>query len=297
MTLPYTIRLVCLCLASSFLAQAAASALVASIARMASARASRMRPQSGARLLVALRLLPGAAAIFAAGALCAPSYLWLEPEAIHERVGLACLVAAAFGAGLWIVGIARVSRAALRSRRYLRTREVDAERGAPVLLLAGVVRPRLILSRAVREALSAEELDAALRHERAHAVSRDNLKRLLMVAAIAPGAAPIERVWRRIAERAADDAAVAGSPERGLALASALLKVARMAIAHPSAAIATSLLGDTSDLAGRIERLLSSAPPERPVRHWTTLAILAATAALVPAVLPGVHRALELLAR
>jgi len=59
---------------------------------------------------------------------------------------------------------------------------------APCVMLAGVLRPRLVISRGVVAALSAEQLSAAIRHERAHGISRDNLKRLLVL--LAPGILP-----------------------------------------------------------------------------------------------------------
>jgi Zn-dependent protease with chaperone function len=104
---------------------------------------------------------------------------------------------------------------------------------APLLALAGIVRPRLVISRGVLRALSAEELAAALRHERAHWTARDNLKRLCIL--LTPGILPfagssrtLERGWRKFAEWAADDRAVAGSARRSCALAAALVRVARM---------------------------------------------------------------------
>jgi len=303
MTLPYGARLLCLCLASFFLAHLVIAAAVSAYARRAIERATRMRPQTGARYLLSLRLLPTALATFVVAALCAPSYLWLEPDATAERVGIACLAAAALGAAVWMAGITRAIRAAVRSSRYLRTCESAVESDAPVLMLAGVMRPRLVVSRGVRKALTTEQFDAALRHEQAHGASRDNLKRLLML--LAPDAIPgvralrpLERAWSRMAEWSADDRAVAGSPERGLALASALLRVARLGAAQHGPPLATSLLADADGLADRIERLLRSQAPCDPAP--TPVPVIALTACAlavaIPAALPSVHRLLEALA-
>src|SRR5665647_2521347 len=79
---------------------------------------------------------------------------------------------------------------------------------APLLALVGVFVSRLAISRPVIGALSAAQMAAALRHEEAHLVSHDNLKRLLML--LAPGLLPgfhgfdaIERGWARFTEWAA----------------------------------------------------------------------------------------------
>src|ERR1700691_2727347 len=65
---------------------------------------------------------------------------------------------------------------------------------AGLFALAGIVHPRLVISREVLQGLSAEELTAALRHERAHAASRDNLKRLLLL--LAPDGFPFRFSFR-----------------------------------------------------------------------------------------------------
>ena len=120
MILPYATRLVCLCLASFFLVHLAfalaARCLTSRILRFA----ERLRAQSAARLLLALRLGPAAAALLAVGGLCVPSYLALEEEGGTEFVGFVCLAAALFGAAIWTISWTRSLRAAIRSHRYVR---------------------------------------------------------------------------------------------------------------------------------------------------------------------------------
>jgi len=115
----------------------------------------------------------------------------------------------------------------------------------------------------VRDALSREQLAAAIRHEEAHLSARDNLKRLLLAATPRlPRFRALERAWSRMSEWAADDEAVAGDTERSLCLASALVRVARLGTVPAD----VGFLGDGADLACRIERLLhpgAYVPPRR----------------------------------
>ena len=319
MIVPYSLRLVCLCLAAFFLVHAAASAAARLAAPAAIRMAERMRPRLAARLLLMLRLAPAALAAFVVAGLCAPSYLWLEPAASAEEIGVACMLAAALGAAVWAESLARAMRAALRSARDLRAcrraaREMPlagepapvlvVPQNAPFVLLAGVWRARLVVSQAVVQALPEEPLAAALRHEYAHRESRDNLKRLLIL--LAPGVVPgvrgmgtLERAWARFTEWAADDRAAAGDSRRSLSLAEALVRVARLGAAPSPAPLATSRLADGRDLAERVERLLHpSAQPERdlprPVMGTAAVVCTAAAAGLMhPAVLYSVHGLLE----
>ena len=318
MSLPYLPRLLCLSLAAFFLVHVALGTLVSLIAGAAVRFAESMRPHAAARLLLGLRLLPAAGAAFMVLAVCLPSYLWLEPEAPAERVGFGCLTVALLGVAMWGISIARGLRAAAGSRRFLescrraghRTRlpgeQAETwviEGAAPLLALGGIVRPRLIVSQGVVSALTAEQLAAALRHERAHWASRDNLKRLCML--LTPGIVPLagssgtlERGWRRFTEWSADDRAAGGSARRSFALAGALVRVARMTGDAPYIPLTVLLLGDADQLCARVERLLHPAAParRRPLLTLSAImlaAICLALAILQPAALYSVHAALE----
>ena len=186
---------------------------------------------------------------------------------------------------------------------------------APLMAVAGILRPRLIVSRSVLRALSVEQFAAAVRHERAHQASRDNLKRLCML--LVPGILPlsgssrmIERSWHTFAEWAADDDAVDGSARhsRDLAcdLAAALVRVARIGGNATPMPLATSLLGDSNALEARVDRLLHRRSPDPPMAALrpglTTSAIALTAVALVlvvlrPEALNAAHQALEHLIR
>ncbi len=325
MTAAYLGRLACLSLACFFLVHTALAAMVLALAPRAIRLAGRLRPAEGARLLLALRLMPVTLASAAVAGLCVPSFLWLEPSQITEETGRACLVAALLGAALGMTALGRASKALLQSRRYLRLWKgvarqcppspladgadvwmVDAN--SPLLALAGVVQPRVLISRGLMEALDAEQLAVALRHEDAHRQSRDNLKRLALLWApeILPGCrafGALERAWARVTEWAADERAAEGDARRRLALAEALVRVVRLgSAAQRTGALATTLLEDPRDLEARVARLLE--PPAlalRGGRYWTAAAGLAAGALAVlllqPATLYSVHWLLEGLMR
>jgi hypothetical protein len=306
MTVPYVLRLLWLCLASFFLLHLAFALAVSAVAPWAIRHAQRMRAQAGARLLLALRLLPAGLASIVVAGICAPSYLWLEPDASAEEVGLVFLGVALVGGGLWAAGLVRAARAAVRSRRWLRDCPRMIQSDAPVLMLAGVLRPRLVVSRGVVGALAPEQLSVALRHEWAHRISHDNLKRLVLLGMpdVLPGVhglRALDLAWARLAEWAADDRAVGGSSQRSLALAAALVRVARMGSAPRHPAVATSLMADGQELAARVDRLLHPAVRPETSRIWLAGAaacgVALAAAALQPETLRAAHGLLELLVR
>lgn len=318
----YLLRLLCLSLASFFVLNAALTALVRGGSKFALAFSAKRSPRAAAHFLFALRLLPAAIAALFVLLLCVPSYLWLEPAVTGEQVGVLCGLCGILAVTALTLSVTRSARAFLASVRFNRlcaSRAQDfrvsgqdspvlvLENEAPILAMSGLFRPRLLISRGVLKALGPEELDAALRHERAHRVSRDNLKRLTF--SLAPDVFPftkslraLEQHWSRYTEWAADDRAAAGDSQRALSLASALLRVARLGAGPNLPLLSTSLLACDHDLSARVARLLrpTEGPQPRSAPRASILAASTVFAAAVvaalaysPAALASIHNLLE----
>jgi beta-lactamase regulating signal transducer with metallopeptidase domain len=322
----YLYRLLCLCLASFFLLHLL-SGLVMRLLQGPILRASeRMPARSAARLLFFVRLLPAAVAISIVAVLCIPSYLLLEPHAWSEPVGPWCFAVSCMGAVICSLSAYRATWGLFKSADFERSRRPNAlqlhfpdgsealwvtESASPGVALAGIFRPTLLISRQALNALPTDELQAAIRHERAHLRSRDNLKRLVFL--LAPDILPFwsalsgyKHAWARFTEWAADDDVTNAGPEQTLSLASALVRVARLETPPVADPLMTSFLADACCVSARVERLLSTtypAPP-RPVRR-TNIAVssIAASVALLAVFavqsqgLRFVHEALEHLIR
>jgi beta-lactamase regulating signal transducer with metallopeptidase domain len=323
---PYVLRLLYLCLASFFAVNASVGMMAALASRAAIRFAGTLQPRAAARFLFAVRLLPfGFAAAVVIG-LCVPSYLWLEPQLNSERIGSACFLLALCGIAGWFGSIARVERAVTVSLRFRRScqkaggemrmpgdffRAMVIRENAPLLAVAGVFRPRLLISERVLQGLPTDQLEVALQHEYAHLRSRDNFKRLLMLLAPRPfpflrSLSSIEADWVKLSEWAADDEAVQGDPIRALALAEALLGVVRLGSAPRLSFLHTSLVGADRELSARVERLLHlELVHEQPIPRakflppGPALGVALATAMVLawPATLPSVHRLLEIFLR
>lgn len=321
MNFSYVLRLLCLSFASFFVLSAVLTVLVRAASSYAIAFSVSRTPRAAARFLFTLRLLPAAVAALFVFGLCVPSYLWLEPSVTSERISLACAVFGILAAAACSNAVTRSARALMTSLRFNRrcaSRATEMrvpgvptllviESRVPVLAMAGVLRPRLVISRSVLNALSPAELRAALLHEQSHLSSRDNFKRLLLL--LAPDFFPfrgilrnLERNWSRFIEWAADDQAAAGDSLRAASLAAALVRVARLGSAAALPALSTSLLACDRDLSARVDRLLhsASAHESRPAsRAWFfgTSALFAAAllsaVLLAPFLLSSVHNLLE----
>jgi Zn-dependent protease with chaperone function len=233
--------------------------------------------QRAARL-AGLRLLPTTVAGVGCAVVTA-AFVAFEPRWAGENVSTTVQLAAAFAGlllvtslwrALWLVHeTRRTTQTWLRNARPVTLTGISApalvvESDFPVVSVVGLRRPRLVIARAVLDSCSEEELRAILAHEQGHIDRRDNLRRLLL--SIAPDILnwlPVSgrmfAAWCDAAEEAADDDADRAGEGGRVRLASALLKVARLA---PAASVATpmpaSALYRGENIERRVRRLLEA---------------------------------------
>jgi Zn-dependent protease with chaperone function len=258
----------------------------------------------GAQLLFAIRMLPVVvAALFAFGVFL-PVHWADESRDGTEYFGMLWYAVAGLSAVL--VGRAIVSAlGALQACRALRlswpaSAAVIDDETMPGMSLAGIFRTTIVVGRPVREALTDDELDVALAHERAHQQSRDNVKRFVMFAlpdvfAFTSAARQLDGMWNAAVECEADAVAVDGDPARAANLASALLKVARLtgASAHVPASPLWSTFYQRALLELRVRRLVTGTPirHQSPLLPATLLVLL--TTAVCSAWMTGLPRAVH----
>ncbi len=267
-----------------------------------------------ARRLLAIRFLPLAVSIAVAGVLFAPAHLQLEPRDAGERFGLMIYTLAAAGLVLLLGScfrLVRVARASVSLSAWARRQRSSATAcwiempALPGIALAGVLRPRVLIGSTARRALTAAELDVAIAHELAHGQAHDNLTRVLMVCApdffgFTAAARRIEQLWEGEAECLADARAVAGNPARATRLASAMIKVARLASGHgPACAPGWSPFHHAALLETRVRLLVrdDGTEPRHTLERGSRYLALALAALLSAAWLAGVphdlHRVTE----
>lgn len=229
------------------------------------------RPRVRARRYLLVRAFPGTVSLLFVMTLFLPILCRHEPGGEDERLGLAMAVLAAAAASIIVAAAVRALHGIWATRRLsklwgLSARALDIEfpipsfvieAPFPVVAIVGIRRPRLYVARQVVERCSADEFAAIVAHERAHLRRGDNFARLLLLSfpdllIFTPAARRLERRWTQACEEAADDeVAKAGA---GLALASALCKVARLA--RGSAPIPVIALHNGEGVAHRINRLI-----------------------------------------
>lgn len=290
--------------------------VVAAIVIVVAQRAHRHDISAPAAFWLTLRLLPAAISAAFVALLFAPSYWRYEPRTVEDldvSLAIVALASLALIASALVRGCKAWWRASRRTRMWLRiARPVRTATAIPVyevpidtplMALVGVVRPRLIVTRGVVAALTDEELRAGIAHEIGHLCARDNVKRLAMRAApdllvVTRAAAVIERRWASAAEHAADRAA-GGDSETRCALASALVKVAKLTPMPTPIAEPICTLVDGGDIASRVHHLLDDGSPapaigSRPPASFA-LAIAAAAALAYGPLLRIVHEATEVI--
>jgi hypothetical protein len=207
-----------------------------------------------------------------------PGFVWHEPRDTAETVSLLMLAVTMVPALLFVLGASRGLASWLKTRRLVGHWSSSGERidlgqsfttaysidsDFPVVSLAGVLQPHLFMSRRVLSTCTPGEIAAVLAHEKAHHSSLDNFKRLLMRScpdflSLSSVAGSIEGKWCEATEIAADDAATGSDMSARTELATALIKIARLAAGRSfpyATADATILRG--GNITKRVYRLMN----------------------------------------
>lgn len=265
----FTIRCLDVSLAFFFILYCVLSAVVSGSWRVAKRFGAELCARRQADLLFSLRLLPVVAAAVWTLGFVVPSFLLLEPRAACEPVGEIPLALAGCCLLLFALGVGRAWRAHTKTANTVdawisKARAMPSAERVPVfrirsvvpaLTVAGMWMPRVLLSDAAATVLSRQELDTALKHEWAHVHRWDNLKKLMFLVCSFAGMSQLESAWAEASEMAADDEAVANA-RNALDLASALIKLSRLAPVQPSMALTTALVNGAS-VSARVARLVA----------------------------------------
>lgn len=311
-----------LLLAVYFVVSTGLSLLVAALLPALGPHFAKSDPARRARVLFALGMLPAASGLAVALGLALPAWLVHEPRGTGEHAGLLLLVLAGAGATLFLHRLGGAVHDLVRTRRLVRrwTSEGRELHGLPlpatrfthdfpVAGLSGLLRPRLLVTDALLDALEEDELAAVVAHEYAHASARDNLRQLCLrgsvdLLAFTPAGARLRAAFEEATESAADRAA--GERTAPLALARALLKVAALVPADRRLDAGLAALHRQGSLAARVRALAVASDEVAPrippavgrsqSRHIVVLALIACApllASAAVALLPSVHRLLE----
>jgi len=279
----------------------------------------RLSPRRSANLLFLWRMFPLAAAAGATLFLAVPSFVLLEPRTIHEPIGalplglgIGALMILVGGGANALLSLARASQAIARwqsggvpvelsgSVPFLRVSQ-----SLPAPVTAGILWPKVLLSREAEHLLTPQELTTSLRHEWAHVRRYDNLRKLILRLVAFPGMAELETFWREFSEMAADDAAVSSASE-ALDLAAALIKISRSRPLQAPGELITALVhSPAASVNARVERLMTWGEraqfPTRRFAPWysaaAALAMVGGVALIYGQLLVMVHAATEWLVR
>jgi beta-lactamase regulating signal transducer with metallopeptidase domain len=245
----FELMAVCLSLTGLLVIDTLACLLVALIWRITAKQAESWLPATRAGFLFFLRIAPALAAVLCVGALFIPAYLSHEPrqtnEVVTAKMGLlAALSLYGISLALWRAGARylvtrRLIRNWMEHAIPVRIENVSIpafrlRHAFPVIAIVGAVRPKLFIADQIFESLEAEEISAALAHENGHLTAGDNLKRGLLrwckdFLGFLPLGCALDHAWADASELAADEYAARRGAAVALDLASALVKVARMA--------------------------------------------------------------------
>jgi Zn-dependent protease with chaperone function len=277
-------------------------------------RAGLHRHLTDADAVLGIRLLPAMGSATFVLTVVLPAFLLYEPRHAHDEPGPLLVVSALFALLVLGDGVRRgltawrATRALLRGSQPLLNHPAAAGTEVavinvkePLVAVVGGWRQRIVAARCVAAACDPEEFRQVLAHEAAHMSARDNLKLLMLLtmpdalAWLPTGSALTER-WRAATELEADERASGADPRQRLALASALIKVARLSLASGRPRRIGRVSAAPSGLEHRVRRLLAPSaaiPRGFPGRRLLTCALLVPLLA-VP-LYASVHRLIEAL--
>jgi hypothetical protein len=272
-----------------------------------------LHPRHGSTLLLAWWVLPFAASLLSTVILFMPPAETLLVEAhCHEDCAshaplIDSAALASFGIVLGtlvlLVLLWRFGTTLRRSRQLHAQFDVlGRRRGAwyemdsdcPLVFTLGWWRPRIYLSRGLREACSAQDLDIILQHERAHQERRDNLRLLAarLCCAILPG--PLSRRvladLQVVTEQACDFRA--GERCGELAVAETLLKIKRLLLTRPAFLPEEAMAFAERDVEIRIKALLL-ASSRVTLQAWQLLLLVVLGSMLLFAMIGPLHHGSE----
>jgi Zn-dependent protease with chaperone function len=226
-----------------------------------------------------------------------PAFVLFEPVRADEPTSGALLVLAVLGFALVVIMAIRASVAwftmihsvngwtqgAVATDSHSDLPILKTVAGSPAAVIAGIVRPRLLISRTTTQALTTNELRLVVAHEIEHARHQDNLRKLLLAADVM-FRREMEGEWALACELAADRGAVANGYD-ACDLAAALVKVSRMC--GMQSRLAMNFAAATpAVLEMRVNRLIAWEPEKKSERNpMTSDALIYAIAGLSLALL------------
>jgi beta-lactamase regulating signal transducer with metallopeptidase domain len=279
-------------------------------------RAGLRKHLTDADAVLGVRLLPamGSAALVLTVVL--PAFVLYEPRHAHDQPGPVLVLSALFALLVLGDGVRRGLKAWRSTQALMRSMQPDLAHPAannidiavinvkePLVGIVGALRQRIVAARCIATTCDDEEFRQVLAHEAAHMSSRDNLKLLLLLTlpdalAWSPTGSALTEQWRAATELEADERASGADARKRVALASALIKVARLSLASSRPRRASKAAAPLSGLEHRVRRLLAPSPATAthrsfPARRLLTCALLVPLLA-VP-LYASVHRLIEAL--
>ncbi len=275
----YWLLILSIILAFLFLINLAGAIAVSALWRLMSRAVQALPPPRRAQAIFALRCAPLVTGLILVIAFIAPAYLLYEPANSGEIISTELAVVAGLALAVILFALFRALKSQIATSNLASAWRDGAsdvfieglgvavskiEHPFPVVAVVGIARPRIFIAEQVLTALTRAELEAVMAHECGHIKSHDNLKRSILRFSrdllFIPVGADLDQAWSETAEAAADEYAAHSGRSGTLELASALVKLARIApprLMVPEAAVGSFLFGTgTADIAARVRQLL-----------------------------------------